>query len=72
MQEVKKYICEYCGTEYKEKEECGKCEEKHQKPTGIVGAKYENYSNSKYPEYIDILMNDGVTVRYMLPNMKTW
>ena len=40
MKEQKLYVCDYCGTQYKEKAECKKCEEGHKLPVEIKDSKY--------------------------------
>lgn len=63
MKEEKRYICEFCGTEYNNIHGCKKCEEGHINPARIVTAKYSSVT-SKYPTIIFIKMDDGGVVRY--------
>lgn len=37
MKEVKHFICEVCGAEYKDKNVCSQCEKGHHKPLEISG-----------------------------------
>ncbi len=66
MKKVEHYICELCGTEYKEKEMCTKCEKGHKKPTGITGASFAPITSdgSGYPVRVKIVMSDGKTITY--------
>lgn len=36
MKEVKHFICEICGTEYNDKNNCLKCEKGHKTPVKIL------------------------------------
>ena len=40
MKELKLFVCEHCGTQYKEKNDCLKCEKAHVKPVEIQDCKY--------------------------------
>lgn len=66
MKEVKHYICEMCGTEYKDKKRCNDCEHGHVRPVAICQARYIPISdNAKgYPLSISIEMEDGEVVLY--------
>ena len=66
MKELKLYQCEICGTRYKSKEECKKCETGHINPEEITGARYRGVNeNAKgYPLTISIKMSDGQTIVY--------
>lgn len=61
MKEIKHYICEICGTEYKEKARCVQCEKSHCKPEAIVKVKYISYDTNRkgYPISITVKMEDG-------------
>ena len=61
MKEIRHYICEICGTEYKDKESCKSCEKGHIKPLKIVKEKYISIKNNAggYPISLDIEMTDG-------------
>lgn len=66
MKEVKHYICEICGTEYKEKTRAQKCEKSHCKPLEIVKCRYLSIDNNKkgYPLEITVKMDDGTEQKY--------
>ena len=66
MKEVKHYICEICGTEYKEKMKCQKCEKSHIMPSEIVRCHHLSLTqNAKgYPDKVTIKMSDGLEVIY--------
>lgn len=40
MRKVEHYICEICGTEYKDKAMCQKCEKAHKQVLSIKGTRY--------------------------------
>lgn len=66
MKEIKCYICEICGTEYKDMMRAQECEENHHKPESIVKTKYLPYSNNKtgMPVSIDVKMSNGKIITY--------
>ena len=66
MKKVEHYICEVCGTEYKDKKRCADCEKGHIKPVEIYTSKYLSLDkNAKgYPSSINIKMEDGNLVTY--------
>ena len=66
MKELKLFVCEVCGTNYKDKEACLECERSHIKPKKIVGARYIPLKDNKagYPMSIDIEFEDGVVKRF--------
>lgn len=65
MKALSQFQCEICNTIYKSESECRNCERCHQLPTKIVNSKINSYKNDgKYPNYIDVEMADGKTIRY--------
>lgn len=66
MKEVKHYIREICGTEYKSEDSCKRCEDGHIKPTKIVKQKYVSIGSDKsgYPVWIEVKMSNGEVIRY--------
>lgn len=65
MKALSQFQCEFCNTIYKSKSECQICENFHQHPRIIVYNNFNSYKNGgKYPNYIDIKMADGKTIRY--------
>lgn len=78
MKETTLYICEICGERYADKKEAENCEAAHIKPKKLTKTmkfhpyksgndpfKYSaRYEVSPYPDWIDIEMQDGNTVRY--------
>lgn len=60
------YLCEFCGTQYKVRDECVACEKAHVFPEGIVDTKYVTYKNDRtgYPTKISVKMIDGKVVDY--------
>lgn len=50
MKELKLFICEYCGTQYKDKEKAKQCEKSHNFATGISNAAY--HANADYPDRV--------------------
>ena len=62
MKEITSYVCEMCGTEYKEIGDCKRCEESHIKIKQIERAQYEE--SDKYPTKITVEFEDGKTVTY--------
>lgn len=74
MKETTLYICEICGERYADKKEAEKCEAAHIKPKKLTKTmKFHPYKCGKdpflcnpnqYPDWIEIEMQDGNTVRY--------
>lgn len=66
MKEIKHYICEICGTEYREKTKARECEKAHKKPKKIQHSDYHSLSvdASGYPAKIHVEMSDGKIVLY--------
>lgn len=72
MKETTLYVCEICGTRYANKQEAENCEAAHIKPKRLTKSmKFHPYKSgitryeaSQYPDWIDIEMQDGNTVRY--------
>ena len=69
MRERISYICEICGAEYSDKNQCELCENFHKKPVEIVGVMH--FADSKflgYPARVRIKMTDGSVIEYK----KSW
>lgn len=65
MQKVEQYICEVCGTEYKDKSICEQCETGHIKPVEIKSAKfYPVGKGNRYPVSVSIEMDNGEIAVY--------
>ena len=65
MKKIDLYVCEICGTQYKEKAKCQECEKTHVRPVQIIDEKYmAKNCNGEYPIYIMVKMEDGKTITY--------
>lgn len=66
MKEIKHYVCEICGTEYKEKLRATDCEKNHKKPKKIKSCKYNPKSsdNTGLPSSVMIEFDDGTEVKF--------
>lgn len=65
MKEQKLYLCECCGTQYKDKNECKKCESSHEKALEIHDMRFHACKDwSNYPDKVELKMADGKTVWY--------
>lgn len=66
MKEIKLYICEVCGTQYKNKVDCERCEKGHRKSLQIFDARYLSLAQdaSGMPITITLLGSDGKQYRY--------
>lgn len=66
MKEQKLYVCDFCGTQYKEKKACKECEESHVAPVKIKNCRYiamkDNHKG--YPTQIHVEMADGTVQIY--------
>lgn len=71
MKETTLWVCEICGERYTSITEAENCEAVHIKPKRLTKTmKFHPYKCgrdpilSQYPDWIDIEMQDGTTVRY--------
>lgn len=66
MKEQKLYVCEYCNTQFKEKEEALKCEESHRTAKAIKSAGYHRAVSipDDYPDILMIEFDNGKVERY--------
>lgn len=66
MKEVAKYQCEYCHTEYREKNKCEECENNHKIKPKIDKKIYRAYNSehSGYPYQINIKFENGEVIAY--------
>ena len=65
MWKVEHYICEVCGTEYKDKALCEKCERLHKQGLTIVRARFlpVTQDNTGMPVTIEVEVKDGKETR---------
>lgn len=56
MRKIEHYICEICGTEYRDRLSAEKCEKCHKKPVAIIKSRYvSQYQNGAgYPVTIEV------------------
>lgn len=66
MKEIHHYVCEICGTEYKDKDRAEKCENGHCGPVKIMRSRFLKFENNQkgYPLSITVLMEDGTEQVY--------
>lgn len=66
MKEMTLWKCDICGTEYKEKLKCQKCEASHKKKDKIVSMRHLPYTSdaSGYPDKITVEFEDGIKKIY--------
>ena len=65
MKTLSQFQCEICNTVYKSETECRNCEQCHQLPSQILLNKFNSYKNDgNYPNYIEVQMTDGKTIKY--------
>ena len=66
MNELRKYQCEYCRTEYKDKHLCAECESNHKVKPKVKDKRYQalNTDKSGYPIDINIEFEDGKVIKY--------
>lgn len=62
MIETKLYICEYCGTQYKEKAKAEKCEATHLKKPKVKDMR--NHAMNDVPDKIEIVFENGKSIWY--------
>lgn len=66
MKEQKLYVCEYCNTQFKEKEEALKCEKFHHTAKAIKSASYHRAVSipDGYPDILMVEFDNGKVERY--------
>ncbi len=66
MKETTLWKCDVCGTEYRDKKQCQKCENNHKKEGKIVKMRHLPYTSdqSGYPDKITVKFEDGVEKVY--------
>lgn len=62
MKELKLFVCEHCGTQYKDKEKAKGCEMTHKVANGIGNASY--HANGDYPDKVEVQFTDGKKIWY--------
>lgn len=64
MRTVEHYICEVCGTEYRNPATAKACEGGHKKAVEVIGYRYRPISDDKtgYPQTVTVRMDDGKTL----------
>lgn len=66
MKEQILYMCEFCRTQYKNKNEALKCEKNHHTPKEMRQFKYHAAKSDKdgYPDVIEVVFDDGKVIKY--------
>lgn len=66
MKEQKLWVCDFCGTQYKDKSDCVKCEKSHRVPTEIKDTRYIAMKDNLkgYPTQIHVKFDDGTVQVY--------
>ena len=62
MKEQRLWVCEYCGTQYKERTKAAECEKKHKRVSGVKDAKY--HAGGDYPDRVEVTFSDGTKCWY--------
>lgn len=65
MKSLQLYVCEHCGTQYKDKKECEKCEDSHKIAVEVHNMKFHACNGAdNYPDKVELKMADGKMVWY--------
>ena len=65
MKSLQLFVCEYCGTQYKDKREAMKCENSHKTALEITDMSFHACKDAaNYPDKIEVKMSDGNFVWY--------
>ena len=62
MKEQKLYLCEYCGTQYKDKKKAVECEERHKLAKEVKNASY--HAGCDFPDRVEVEFTDGTRCWY--------
>lgn len=57
MKEQKLYVCDFCGTQYTDKEKALICEKGHEMPKRISDVRY--HAGGDFPDRVEIEFTDG-------------
>ena len=66
MKKHESWSCDICGTNFKDKKVCDRCEKGHKKAVDVLDAKYVSVTNdqSGFPVKIAVKMDNGEKVWY--------
>ena len=65
MKSIQLYVCEHCGTKYKDKNECKKCEGNHRAALEINDMRFHACKDTgNYPDKVELKMSDGKMIWY--------
>ena len=65
MKSIQLYVCVHCGTKYKDKNECKKCESNHRAALEIHDMRFHACKDSdNYPDKVELKMADGKMIWY--------
>lgn len=65
VQDDTRHVCEHCGTKYKDKNECKKCESNHRAALEIHDMRFHACKDSdNYPDKVELKMADGKMIWY--------
>ena len=66
MKQISLFVCEICGTQFKDKIAAKDCEASHKVPEKIAGCRYlsKNQDAKGYPQTISVAFKDGEVVKY--------
>lgn len=62
MKELNLFVCEYCNTQYKDKQNAAECENKHKHAKKIKNEKH--HANGDYPDKVEVVFDDGTSIWY--------
>lgn len=65
MKSLQLYLCDHCGTQYKNKNECKQCENSHKPALEIHDMRFHASKESiNYPDKVELKMADGKMIWY--------
>lgn len=65
MKSLQLFICEHCGTQYKDKKEAIKCENSHKTALEIHDMRFHACKDAgNYPDKIEVKMSDEKLIWY--------
>lgn len=62
MKEQKLYVCEHCGTQYKEKLKAIDCEKGHKEALAVRNTRH--HAGGDYPDRVEVTFTDGTSIWY--------
>lgn len=65
MQEIKRFRCDFCKSEYLREQDAEKCERSHKRPVSVEDTMYKGVWSDGYPSAVYVRMDDEQIKKYV-------